>query len=122
MLPQRALRDRDRLEDVLLVLLRGLGTILCDKELVERLILTVEDALYLRRLRIVYDYFCPRIISITIPLSDPWSGIPQEHPLIDRREQSITYRRKVLRKVCISVRVYRHPRQFLKHLGLRMRV
>src|SRR5213596_4235593 len=121
MFPQGSLRDRDRLEHVLLVLLSSRSPILCDKELVELLILAVEDALYLRWLCVINDYFCPSVISIAIPLSDPGSWISQEYSLLDCGEQSVTYRCDVLWEVCVGVRVYRYPRKLLKHFRLCLR-
>src|SRR5207253_7849039 len=106
---------------ILLVLLSSRSPVLVDEELVELLILAVEDALYLRWLRIVYNYLCPSIISITVPLGDPGSRIPEEYSLLDRGEQSITYRCEVLREVRVGIRVYCYPRKLLKHFRLRLR-
>src|SRR5437773_8650969 len=121
MFPQGSLRDRDRLEHVLLVLLSSRSPVLIDEELVELLILAIEDALYLRCGCIIHNYLSPSVISVTVPLGDPGSRIPQEYSLLDCGEQSVTYRCYVLREVRVGVRVYRYPRKLLKHFRLRLR-
>src|SRR5437763_14579336 len=83
MFTQGSLRERDRLEHVLLVLLSSRSPVLIDEELVELLILAIEDALYLRCGCIIHNYLSPSVISVTVPLGDPGSRISQEYSFLE---------------------------------------